>query len=173
MRKTRTRSNKNAKTRRNQIQTAGSEKKIKTLTIEKERDICILESTLISSDPNTDPSYRHVGLIHFTDAAGINIVRGVFTNVANVFGKKGFDNTIYDELRKTTLEKVQKLLKPGQKICSCRMDFDVTPTNGMIFHHFYGTLYEKGSSSSPPSDDETSLSVQEENSHKSHMSHHP
>jgi hypothetical protein len=167
MRKTRTRSHRNKNTRKICSSQPTSMTKIGGMnnqTIEEKRDLCILESPLISSDPNTDPSYRHIGLIHFTDSAGINLVRGFFTDVANIFGKKGFDNTIYDGLRKSTLEQIQKMLKPNQKVCSCRMEFDMAPTNTMIFHHFYGTLYEKNGSSDkeitsvPPAPESTNVS---------------
>ncbi len=102
----------------------------------------IYKTHKISTDPNIDPNYKKVGIVHYSDSAGINLVRGFATGIANVFGSKGFDNTIYDILRKKTLEKISALLTDNQIICSCRMEFDVA-TPSTVFHHFYGTLYEK------------------------------
>jgi hypothetical protein len=102
----------------------------------------IYRTSKISTDPNVDPNYRKVGIVHYSDSAGINIVRGFGTGISNIFGAKGFDNTVYDTLRKQTLEKVKGLLTDNQIICSCRMEFDIG-TPSMIIHHFYGTLYEK------------------------------
>ncbi len=104
----------------------------------------IYRTSKISTDPNTDPNYRKVGIVHYTDSAGINLAREFGTGISNIFGMKGFDNTVYDKLRKETLEKVQGLLSDNQIICSSRMEFDVTPkATTLIIHHFYGTLYEK------------------------------
>ena len=158
MRKTRTHSRRNKNTKKihkNPIEKVGGMMN----TVDKQKELCILNSPFISADPNTDPSYQHIGLIHFTDSAGINIVRGIFTDVANIFGKKGFDNTIYDGLRKSTLEQIIKMLKSNQKVCSCRMEFDMAPTNTMIFHHFYGTLYEKIESSEIPPTENPAVKV--------------
>ena len=107
-----------------------------------ETHINIYSTTKITTEPNTDSSYFPVGLVHFSDSEGINSVRGFATGVANIFGNKGFDNTIYDKLRNNTLSKVNSLIKQNQKICSCRMDFEIGGPQ-LIFHHFYGTLYEK------------------------------
>ena len=109
------------------------------------KNLTIFSTTRISTDPNTDPNYKQIGLVHFSESAGINILRGFGTGVANMFGSKGFDNTIYDKLRNETIQKVNSMITQNQKICSCRMDFELGTNNTIIFHHFYGTLYEKRS----------------------------
>lgn len=113
-----------------------------TDTTDTIKKLCIYNTSRISTDPNVDPNYKKIGIVHYSDSAGINIVRGFGTGIANVFGSKGFDNKIYDTLRKSTLDKIKGLLTDTQIICSCRMEFD-TASPSMIFHHFYGTLYEK------------------------------
>lgn len=95
----------------------------------------------ISTEANTDPAYMAAGIVHLTDTAGINALRSIGTEWANMFGAKGFDVSVYDTLRNDTLQKVMDILLPHQKICSCRMEFEMGVSN--IFHHFYGTLYEK------------------------------
>jgi hypothetical protein len=100
-------------------------------------------SKKISTEANTDPHYRMIGMVSFSDTEGINALRTIGTDIANFFGRKGFDMSVFDSLRISTLEKIEKLLEPNQKICSCRMEFDQGATGANIFHHFYGTLFQK------------------------------
>ncbi len=100
-------------------------------------------SKKISTEANTDPHYRMIGMVSFSDTAGINALRTIGTDIANFFGRKGFDMSVFDSLRISTLEKIEKLLEPNQKICSCRMEYDQGATGANIFHHFYGTLFQR------------------------------
>lgn len=100
-------------------------------------------SKKISTEANTDPHYRMIGLVSYSDTEGLNALRTFGTDIANLFGRKGFDMSVFDSLRISTLEKIEKMLEPNQKICSCRMEFDQGATGTNIFHHFYGTLFEK------------------------------
>ena len=97
----------------------------------------------ISMDTNRERAFRPVGVVHYSESMAINALRDVGTGVMNMFGQKGFDNTIYDQLRTITLKTVQGLLKPNQKVCSSRMEFENDPAGGLIYHHFYGTLFER------------------------------
>ena len=72
----------------------------------------------ISTQPNTDSSYKEVGILHVTDSTAVNIIRGIATNVSNLFGDKGFDNPLIDDLRNSTLEKVKQMIKEDQKVCN-------------------------------------------------------
>jgi hypothetical protein len=109
-----------------------------------DKELYIYKTTQISTDRNIDPNYKKIGIVHYSDSAGINIAREFGTGLYNVFGARGFDNKIHDNLRKSTLDKIKGLLTENQIICSCRMEFDVkTVSTTMIIHHFYGTLYEK------------------------------
>ena len=107
-----------------------------------DRKTNIFDSTKLSTQLNSDPSYVESGLIHVSESRGINAVRGVITGVTNFFGAKGVDNKIYDMLRNETLEKLTNLLSGDEKVCNLRLEFD-NPTPGLLFHHAYGTLLKK------------------------------
>lgn len=107
-----------------------------------QRADCVFDTTKISTEPNRDSNYYEAGVIHLSDATGINLVRGVITGISNVFGAKGIDNTVYDALRKQTLTSLQTMLKRDEKICNLRMDFD-SPSPELLYHHLYGTLLRK------------------------------
>lgn len=101
-------------------------------------------TTNISTQPNIDPMYEEIGIIHQTETAGINIIRGVATDLANVFGAKGIDTKIYDELRNTLLDKIEKQLNQMKnsgltlKVSNLRMDIDIQ--EAQLIMTAYGTL---------------------------------
>ncbi len=109
----------------------------------------IYTSDFISTQPNADSSFKDAGVIHITDSTGISAVRGTITGWANMIGQKGFDNGPIDDLRNKTLGKLEQLLNDATskfrkqyKACNVRMELDTSnPT--LIFHHVYGTLLEK------------------------------
>ena len=111
-------------------------------------DTYLFTSTDISTQPNIDPTYEEIGIIHDTETAGISLVRGAVTDFANIFGAKGFDNTIFDNLRNTLLSKLEERLKTiaagsklQVKISNLRMDIDIQET--LIIMTAYGTLLSK------------------------------
>ena len=95
----------------------------------------------ISMEPNKDPSYIEKGIIHTTTVGAINFVRGFASDISNMFGSSGFDNTIYDKKREEALFNLLKSLKVNQKICNLKMEIDSGVE--VFFIHTYGTLYEK------------------------------
>jgi hypothetical protein len=98
----------------------------------------------MSTQPNNDNSYKEIGVLHVSDSAAINVARGFATGISNLFGSKGFDNSLIDGLRNQTLNTVKNLLTSEQKVCNLRMEIDTSnPT--LVFHHVYGTLLQKGS----------------------------
>ena len=103
----------------------------------------IFDSTNISTQPNTDMSYKEVGVIHITESAAINALKGFATGVANIFGAKGFDNSVYDVTRNKALKKIMEQLDANQKICNLRMDVENNPASSLFFIHLYGTLLQK------------------------------
>ena len=104
----------------------------------------IFPSTYISLQPNTDMNYREVGVVHITQSGAINIIRGLGTGIANIFGKGGFDTSIYDIARNNALEKIMsKINTNNQKICNLRMDLENNPESSSFFIHLYGSLLEK------------------------------
>ena len=101
----------------------------------------IYKSTQISTQPNTDTDYQEIGVIHVTDSSPINAARGLATGVANFFGSKGFDNTVFDFARNDALEKMSEQLTASQKVCNLRME--VSNDTNLVFVHLYGTLLDK------------------------------
>ena len=107
-------------------------------------DTYIFPSHHISTQPNEDINYKEVGIIHVTDSAAVNALKGFATGVANIFGSKGFDNSVYDKARNSALNKIMKQInKDTQKICNLRMDIDNGSQTALFFVHLYGTLLEK------------------------------
>ena len=95
----------------------------------------------ISTQANDDPAYTEIGIIHVTDSAAINAARGFVTDVSNLFGAKGFDNTIFDLARNGALNQMKMLMTDTQKVCNLRMETSNDPA--LVFVHMYGTLLEK------------------------------
>ena len=77
--------------------------------------IFIFGTNQISTQYNTDPNFVEKGIIHVTDSDAIGSLRAMGTDFANIFGAKGFDNSIIDseifiEVRNNLLKaKVVKL----------------------------------------------------------------
>jgi len=107
------------------------------------KDDYVFSSEFISTQQNTDASYREVGLIHVTDSTAINAIRGMATGFANFFGKKGFDNRVFDIARNSALTKLEEQIdKRNQKVSNLRME--VSSDQTLVFVHLYGTLLQKG-----------------------------
>lgn len=101
----------------------------------------VFHSTQITLQPMSS-GYTQVGVIHLTDSAGVNVIRGTFTGVANFVGYKGFDNSIYDYLRNNALKALADKLTPEQKVFNLRMDFETSANSTTIMVHLYGDLCE-------------------------------
>jgi uncharacterized protein YbjQ (UPF0145 family) len=109
------------------------------------------ETKNISTQPNTDPDYEEVGIVHITDTLGVNVVREGATSFFNIFGQKGFNNSRYDEARNEVLKLMVEEMKNQKidRVCNVRMDASPgTDYNSMIIVNIYGTaLRRKGESS--------------------------
>ena len=107
-------------------------------------NLFIYSSQHISTQPNTDNNYKEIGIVHITESAAINAIKGLMTGVANIFGAKGFDNSVYDKARNTALNKIMTQIdKTKQKICNLRMEVENNPASSLFFIHLYGTLLQK------------------------------
>jgi uncharacterized protein YbjQ (UPF0145 family) len=106
------------------------------------KELTIYTTTRLNTEPNLDTGYHQVGIIHITESGSSNAVRHFLTGVANIFGRKGFDGKIYDAVRTSALNKMEKQLTGEQKVCNLRIDFENT-VNDSILVHLYGTLYDK------------------------------
>jgi hypothetical protein len=102
----------------------------------------IFSSAQISTQPNTDSDYQEIGVIHVTESAAVNVVRGAATDFVGIFGNNGFDNTVFDVARNDGLTKILGMLKLNQKVCNLCMDAE-SSNPSLFFVHFYGTLLEK------------------------------
>jgi hypothetical protein len=98
----------------------------------------------ISTQPNADINYKEIGVVHITDSGAVNALKGFATGIANIFGSKGFDNSVYDRARNSALNKLMNQIdKNKQKVCNLRMDVENNPQSSLFFIHLYGTLLEK------------------------------
>ena len=80
----------------------------------------IYNSSNISTQQNQDINYKEIGIIHITESGAVNIATAFATGVANIFGSKGFDNSVYDKTRNLALSKImEQINKQTQKICFC------------------------------------------------------
>jgi hypothetical protein len=87
-------------------------------------------------------NYTAIGILHITESTAINALREAGTGILNLFGNKGFDNTIYDKLRQDTFEMINSKLKDGQKVFNLKFDFETNAQGTTIFIHLYGDLCE-------------------------------
>ena len=101
----------------------------------------IFPSKNISTQQNYDSNYEEVGVVHVTDSTAINAIRGAVTGIANFFGSKGFDNSVYDIARNSALKKLTSQITANQKISNLRMEASFDQT--LVFIHLYGTLLQK------------------------------
>jgi hypothetical protein len=92
----------------------------------------------LSTQPNEDRDYEDVGIVHATEAVGINMGRAIVTSIANTFGSKGVDLSRYDVCRQGALNKLLKELPVGYKVSNIKMDIENGPQS--IHVHAYGTL---------------------------------
>lgn len=98
----------------------------------------VFSDTRLSTQPNEDMNYEDAGIIHATEAVGINLGRALITNVANAFGSKGIDLSRYDVGRTAVLTKLLNNVPAGCKICNIKMDIENSPQS--IHVHAYGSL---------------------------------
>jgi hypothetical protein len=107
----------------------------------KKPEKCIFKHARLSTQPNTDPNYKEKGIIHVTDTGAINVIRNSFTMLSNIFGFRGFEESIIDELRNRSMLDMFHLLEENQKVCQIRSEISM-PNPNFIVHSLYGTLLE-------------------------------
>jgi hypothetical protein len=127
--------------------TPEQQKQLQEQQLQKQKDLYLFSSDKISIQ-SMPSDYKQIGIIHISDSAGLNFVRQFGTNVANTFGSKGFDNSIYDELRNKVLTKLQGMIENNNKVFNVRIDVESSgATSATVFVHLYGDLCEPTSSS--------------------------
>jgi hypothetical protein len=111
--------------------------------------VFIVEDARLSTQDNKDPLYTEIGVVHTSESVAINIVRGTVTDVFNIVGLSGFNNTLFDTARHNCLvNMLAKLnnLKSSSgrdlKISNIRFEaITVDPT--LITMNAYGTFLVK------------------------------
>jgi hypothetical protein len=98
----------------------------------------VFNDTRLSTQPNEDSNYVDAGIIHATEAVGINMGRAFITGIANAFGSKGIDLSRYDVARTAVLTKLLNNVPNGCKICNIKMDIENSPQS--VHVHAYGSL---------------------------------
>jgi hypothetical protein len=107
----------------------------------------IFLNTRLSTQENKDPSYIEMGIAHTSDSVAINIVRGAVTDVFNLVGLSGFNNTLFDTARDNCLKNM--LLKldttyQGRDVKISNIRFEaITIDPSLITMNAYGTFLER------------------------------
>lgn len=109
--------------------------------------VFILENLRLSTQDNKDPLYIEKGIVHTSESVAINIVRGAVTDLFNVVGLSGFNNTLFDTARDTCLKNMALKLDttyPGRDVKISNIRFEaITIDPTLITMNAYGTLLEK------------------------------
>lgn len=109
--------------------------------------VFIFSNTKLSTQENKDPSYIEMGIVHTSESVAINIVRGTVTDIFNIVGLSGFNNTLFDTARDNCLKNM--LLKldttyPGRDVKISNIRFEaITIDPTLITMNAYGTVLEK------------------------------
>ena len=101
----------------------------------------IFRTKQLSCASNQDRNYSEVGIVHITDSAALSWLRDNLTDFANIFGKKGFDNRVYNKAKEKAIKKMLTKLISDQKVCDLRMD--VEQRDQTVIVNLLGSLYEK------------------------------
>lgn len=91
------------------------------------------------------PTYKNMiskGLVHITEAVGINIARDIGSGFANLFGSAGFESTLYDEVKKKAFDKLSSMMT-NKKLHVGNIKIDIETDKSTIFCHLVGTIYMK------------------------------
>tara|TARA_B100001142_G_C14045914_1_gene543913 strand:+ start:246 stop:629 length:384 start_codon:yes stop_codon:yes gene_type:complete len=92
-----------------------------------------------------NPTYKNMvskGLVHITEAVGVNIARDFGSGLANLFGSAGFESKLYDEVKKKAFDKLIYMMS-DEKLHVCNIKIDIETDKNTIFCHLVGTIYMK------------------------------
>ena len=81
------------------------------------------------------------GIVHVTEAVGINAIRDAATDFVNFFGKSGFESKLYDKAKQKAFMKLKKLVN-NKKYYVGNIKTDIETTQTTIFCHLIGTIYK-------------------------------
>jgi hypothetical protein len=111
----------------------------------------VFSDSRLSTEPNQDMNYEEAGIVHATEAVGINMGRAFITDIANAFGSKGMDLSRYDICRTAVLTKLLNTVPNGYKVCNIKMDIENSAQNTSIHVHAYGSLMKPKQMAKPMS----------------------
>lgn len=105
----------------------------------------IRKNTAIIDDKFTlDPKkkYKTIGIVHATTAQPINLLRDFGNDIANAFGAKGFDGSLFDKTRHDAVSDILKQVNNKQKIQNVNFDFELKGDQ-LIIMNAWGTLLQE------------------------------
>jgi len=115
-------------------------KKTKKNKIKKGASYNIINNQRFSTSNPHNTNMVSKGVVHVTEAVGINMARGIGTGIANLFGNSGFESTLYDEVKKKAFDKLSSMISdPTFQVGNIKMDIETTTNT--IFCHLIGTIY--------------------------------
>lgn len=104
----------------------------------KKGDNLILDNRFSTADIKNG---ENKGLVHVTEAVGINFARDISTDFVNLFGSSGFESDLYDIVKQKAFNKLKNLVnKPNY--CVGNIKIDIETTKSTIFCHLLGTIYK-------------------------------
>tara|TARA_B110000285_G_C15052842_1_gene577947 strand:- start:420 stop:821 length:402 start_codon:yes stop_codon:yes gene_type:complete len=105
-------------------------------------NINIINNKRLSTGKPTNKNMISKGLIHITEAVGINLARDIGSGFANLFGSAGFESTLYDEVKKKAFDKLIEMMS-NKKLYVGNIKLDIETDKNTIFCHLIGTIYMK------------------------------
>jgi hypothetical protein len=105
-------------------------------------NINIINNNRLSTGKPTNKNMISKGIVHITEAVGINVAREIGTGFANLFGSSGFESTLYDEVKKKAFDKLSDMMS-NEKLHVGNIKIDIETDKNTIFCHLVGTIYMK------------------------------
>ena len=99
-------------------------------------------SPYISTQPNFDPSYTEIGILHTSKSIGVNVIRDTIAGIANMFGYQGGMDKLYNKTRTEAITEIISAIKQNQKVCNLKIDIGSLESSIITFN-LYGTLFQK------------------------------
>ena len=83
----------------------------------------VIYSINVSASSNTDPSYKKIGIFHWSAVVPLSGSQGLITESFNDMGFSGFDTELYNECRDKIFDKIRNVLEENQKITDFKFDY--------------------------------------------------
>jgi len=98
---------------------------------------------IIDNKFTLDPKkkYKTIGIVHATTAQPINLIRDWGNDIANAFGKRGFDDTLFAKARTDAVAELLSQVNDKQKIKDPHFDVELKGDQ-LIIINAWATLLE-------------------------------